>query len=238
MTTAELPTRALTRAQPTAKPKRRHVAHAKRAEMAAEINKEHAACEKAYGTAKAAYGTAVGHAYRAGELLAQVKKQLVHGEWLPWLEANFEATPRTAQSYIRIANRFPNAKAASHLTVDTALKQLAVPRGSTATTSRAKPTPAKASKQGPSRWAVAQAEPAIIKQSTGQHLRSLGGEPGPESDFETLREILCFDIAEAKMLAAGLTGLDADQARLLTERAVELREAADWLDGVAKAVAS
>jgi hypothetical protein len=53
-----------------------------------------------------------------------------------------------------------------------------------------------------------------------------------DSDFETLREILWFDLDEARTLAAELTELDEDQSRLLHERATELREVADWLDGL------
>jgi hypothetical protein len=53
-----------------------------------------------------------------------------------------------------------------------------------------------------------------------------------DSDFETLREILWFDLDEAKTLASELTELDEDQSRLLHQRATELREVADWLDGL------
>lgn len=47
--------------------------------------------------------SAVGHAISAGELLIAQKAELAHGEWLPWLEANFNGSERTAQNYMRLA---------------------------------------------------------------------------------------------------------------------------------------
>jgi hypothetical protein len=60
---------------------------------AAEINRHHLL---ARGHADAA----IQHAVDAGRLLLQVKTQLMHGEWLPWLRANLEVSPRQAQRYI------------------------------------------------------------------------------------------------------------------------------------------
>ncbi len=40
---------------------------------------------------------------RCGEALAAAKEQVPHGEWLPWLEANFEGSERTAQAYATVA---------------------------------------------------------------------------------------------------------------------------------------
>jgi hypothetical protein len=49
-----------------------------------------------------------------------------HGEWLPWLEANFDADPRTAQTYMRLA---ANATRVSHLgSVREAVALLAAPK--------------------------------------------------------------------------------------------------------------
>lgn len=94
-----------------------------------EINNEHRlACASARQT--------IDHALRCGELLAEVKAGMQHGEFLPWLQVNFEGTPRTAQRYVRLyshqksiagatsvraAQRLleapkPNATRASHLT--------------------------------------------------------------------------------------------------------------------------
>jgi hypothetical protein len=62
---------------------------------------------------------AIEHAVEAGRLLLQVKTQLMHGEWLPWLKANVEVSPRQAQRYIvAFAGRKPKAPKcdkASHL---------------------------------------------------------------------------------------------------------------------------
>lgn len=62
----------------------------------ARIREEHEACERA--------GRAwVEHAIECGRLLAEVKQQLRHGEWGPWLEDNFPASDRTARTYMQLA---------------------------------------------------------------------------------------------------------------------------------------
>jgi hypothetical protein len=49
----------------------------------------------------------------AGEKLNQAKEQLEHGEWLPWLDANFALTDRMARNYMALA---ANRKRVSGLT--------------------------------------------------------------------------------------------------------------------------
>lgn len=56
--------------------------------------------------------SALGHAIAAGEKLNEAKKHVEHGEWLPWLAANFDLTRRTATSYMRLA---ANGNRVSHL---------------------------------------------------------------------------------------------------------------------------
>ena len=55
----------------------------------------------------------VEHAIRAGELLIEAKAQLKHGEWLPWLENNCTMSERTAQLYMRLAQRRPELEASN-----------------------------------------------------------------------------------------------------------------------------
>ena len=43
------------------------------------------------------------HWVASGEALIEAKGQLRHGEWLQWLEANFEASERTARRYMLVA---------------------------------------------------------------------------------------------------------------------------------------
>jgi hypothetical protein len=61
-----------------------------------EINEQHR-------LAMSYAGRAFEHARRAGELLQKVKARLKHGEFLPWLEAHVEVTPRQAQRYMAAA---------------------------------------------------------------------------------------------------------------------------------------
>ncbi len=42
----------------------------------------------------------------AGELLLEVKRSLKHGEYLTWLEANFEGSQPKAWRYTRVAERW------------------------------------------------------------------------------------------------------------------------------------
>src|SRR5262245_1763877 len=70
---------------------------------------------------------AVGHALAAGELLIEAKGRVKHGEWLPWLEANFPGSTRSAQGYMRLAENAEDAQRVAHLGVKGALKELAAP---------------------------------------------------------------------------------------------------------------
>ena len=88
--------------------------------LAVEIRDHHEA-------AQAAFRTSVEEAVLCGEKLIEAKAQLPHGGWLPWLERNFPASPRTAQGYMRLA-RHEDAQALAHLGVEGALRQLAAPR--------------------------------------------------------------------------------------------------------------
>lgn len=88
-------------------------------QLAAEIRVEHEACE-------AAMTATVQHAIRAGELLTDAKAQVRHGEWLPWLEANFAGARQTATLYMRLA---ANGTRVFHLdSVRDAIAEIAPPR--------------------------------------------------------------------------------------------------------------
>jgi DUF3102 family protein len=78
---------------------RPHEVEASLAELAARINTEH-------GQVEAAVRDGLLHAGQAGSLLLQVKSRLPHGSWLPWLQTNCQVTPRQAQRYIRVSERW------------------------------------------------------------------------------------------------------------------------------------
>jgi hypothetical protein len=100
------------------------------AAIAQDLNDEHRlAC--------AAFQSALQHARRCGELLIEVKERLAHGEFLPWLQTNFEGSKRTAEVYITLARRWPmleaaaNTQRAAHfadLSIRGALAMLAAPQ--------------------------------------------------------------------------------------------------------------
>src|SRR5215210_6521016 len=118
--------------------------------LAERINAEHRACE-------GAATEALRHAIEAGALLQQVKASLPHGDWLPWLEANFEGSERTAQGYVRLHKlqgelAAQNRNGVAHFTLRGALKALAAAK---------KPTP-------PALWLPqapegVQPDPAVLK---------------------------------------------------------------------------
>jgi hypothetical protein len=95
-------------------------------ELAGEINHYHAKCEETVGQA-------VAYAKEAGERLLEAKESLGHGQWLGWLENNFEGRPRTAQAYMRIAQNWSQLgqirNGASHLSIRGALEELREPGG-------------------------------------------------------------------------------------------------------------
>jgi hypothetical protein len=76
--------------------------------------------------AEADFQSAVQHAIRAGELLIDAKAQVKHGGWLPWLEANFPLSERTARNYMRMAEK--SATVADLPTIREAVALLTVPK--------------------------------------------------------------------------------------------------------------
>jgi hypothetical protein len=61
----------------------------------------------------------VQHADRSGRALLAAKAQLEHGDWLPWLGANFDQSISLANKYMAIASnseRIPNLKEAPSIT--------------------------------------------------------------------------------------------------------------------------
>ncbi len=57
---------------------------------------------------KALVGRTAQNIVLIGEKLQAVKKQLLRGEWEPWLRENFDWTPKTAQRMMQVARRFKN----------------------------------------------------------------------------------------------------------------------------------
>jgi hypothetical protein len=92
--------------------------------IAAEINAEHAAAERALTDS-------LQHARRCGELLIEAKKSCMHGDWQGWVERNVAGSYRTAAAYMRIAREWgalSKSAEPAHLSIDAALKMLAAPK--------------------------------------------------------------------------------------------------------------
>jgi Mg2+ and Co2+ transporter CorA len=77
---------------------------------------------------------ALKHAIRCGVLLEEQKAVVPHGEWLAWLNENFDGSARVAQTYMRLSrNRqqveeLAKAQTSAHLSIGGALRALASPR--------------------------------------------------------------------------------------------------------------
>jgi hypothetical protein len=61
------------------------------------------------------FRTALGHAFRVGELLTQAKPKVPRGKWLEWVEQNTPlVSVRTAQLYMQLHRRQPEIEAAAN----------------------------------------------------------------------------------------------------------------------------
>jgi hypothetical protein len=71
-------------------------------------------------------GEALMQAIACGQMLLEAKSKAGHGQWLPWLRQNVTFGERSAQGYMRLAERAPKLGEGS--TIRDALKELATPR--------------------------------------------------------------------------------------------------------------
>jgi hypothetical protein len=75
--------------------------------VADRINRLHATAVRLAVDSRNSLRLALSAAWEAGQLLltekARVRKQMGHGAWLHWIEANFRGTSRTAQRYMCLA---------------------------------------------------------------------------------------------------------------------------------------
>jgi hypothetical protein len=93
-------------------------------DLAHRIRAEHEA-------ATAALKSGMQHGITAGSLLIEAKRQLQHGQWLPWLADHCAISERTAQAYMQVARSFgkldqSNTQRVADLSFRDALRSLAV----------------------------------------------------------------------------------------------------------------
>jgi hypothetical protein len=91
--------------------------------LAEEINEAH---ELAMQHASAA----VMHGVKVGQLLLEAKDTVPHGKWLPWLRENVAFSERTAQAYMRVADKTPPEirNGAADFSLRKALRYISGPR--------------------------------------------------------------------------------------------------------------
>lgn len=92
--------------------------------LAEQINHQHS-------RAINAMRDALGHAVKAGEMLREAKSRCRHGQWLQWLNDQFDGSRRTAQRYMVLAENqgkikdAANASRVSYLSVNEAMRVIA-----------------------------------------------------------------------------------------------------------------
>jgi hypothetical protein len=104
-------------------------------ELAAVANRHHA-------NAETAGRSMLECAWHAGSALVAAKVQVKHGEWTPWLVANFHGSDRTARAYMRVAvssNRQRAADLDPRASIRAALESIKTPKPPAAP--RPKPMP-------------------------------------------------------------------------------------------------
>jgi phage N-6-adenine-methyltransferase len=89
--------------------------------LAEQINEEHRAF---FGSLE----KTAEHGIRAGELLTEAKSRCKHGQWLGWLENNFEGSVRSAQVYMQLFEKRDEIRAktqsSAHLSISGMLKEV------------------------------------------------------------------------------------------------------------------
>jgi DUF3102 family protein len=88
------------------------------ADIAARIRAEHEATADALRSG-------IAHAMAAGDLLAEAKALVKHGEWLPWLRDHCAISERTAQLYMRCARSRKDIEANTQRFADLNLNETA-----------------------------------------------------------------------------------------------------------------
>ena len=53
--------------------------------------------------------------YKFNIYLGKAKKQVGHGNWIPWIEGNLGYSRKTASNLIRVYESYPNGNTSSHL---------------------------------------------------------------------------------------------------------------------------
>lgn len=186
--------------------------------LAEQIVREHKLCVASYR-----YG--LRHAIVCGRLLIEAKAQVPHGEWLDWLRANFNASERAAQGYMRLA-REPNPQRVADMSVRNALEELADPR---------KPGPPENSERVGVQDNDAPAQPQAVEPDRDDRF------PRPGVERKTWRDIES-DLAEAedkRRMATKVPTLVPDaKADLLLEAKGACERAAQSLGELAEFVRS
>lgn len=87
--------------------------------------------ERLHGEITEAFKTSLPKAIRIGEILAEKKSRLNHGEWIPWVRANLPFDKRTATNYMRLHRERGRLKRESVSHLGDAYKLLSEPKSET-----------------------------------------------------------------------------------------------------------
>jgi hypothetical protein len=197
--------------------------------LAKQLNRIHQAAEAGLRAAQSEFDSSQVNQWKAGRILQEVKARLKHGEYLPWVAANFSGTTRTAQRYKALATKYDNV---SHLVAATSLRKVAA--------LLAEPEPEKRKKNQKPAWMPPAWEPptkkvafhlsALIHHATAienldfrEHVAEIGRDNAELLEWARQKQVVPAAIAglfppDADMVEADLTArIDAARDRLTRE---------------------
>jgi hypothetical protein len=91
----------------------------------ADVEELTTVANKFYDEAQAATVGMLESAWKSGQALFKIKAKMKHGEWMPWVEANFHGSYQTANAYMTLASKFQTSRdLAQYTSVDAALKAI------------------------------------------------------------------------------------------------------------------
>lgn len=90
----------------------------------ADVDELITVANKFYDEAQAAATGMLESAWRSGEALVKIKATMKHGEWKPWIEANFHGSYDTASAYMRLASNIEHAELLKYDSIRAALKAI------------------------------------------------------------------------------------------------------------------
>lgn len=112
----------------------------------ADVDELITVANKFYDEAQAAAIGVLESAWKSGEALVKIKATMKHGEWLPWIEANFHGDASTATRYMQLANHASLHDLTKYDSINAALKAISAKKAKDKPAPKSRPEPKPAPK--------------------------------------------------------------------------------------------